>query len=578
LCGYSIASISLSHGGHKAVVVTTSNEMVEVRCKLAVPTAEELAEAAEAGGEGEGAIPASKGQLGDDLHVGPIISSHFLLSSSKIISSAAKLLSGGGFVTAGADRTVRIWQAMGEGDALTGFKPAKIIKMDAPCTAVSVSNVSLAVSLFGGENATRNGSIHLFSLPDGAFLMELPPSLNVAVKELKMSAEGNLIAVLRENSSLEIFVQTEGQWALRGTIQDSLSDQMTNFDLSVDNLFVRGFFTPSQDLKVFDINAGETFGKELFVALPPLTEVVVNKEEGEEPVAIPGAAQLEQLRSIQWASQNCPYNWDSVGVRSLELSTFPKRFDRSNYLLLSSDEVGIVEISRLPALTVFPTATILSRQFSAHTGPLCGLFFFEEGGARLLTLGEKDGVLRVWKVSYDGDEFEADPIDAVDGNEEAEKPPDEEEDGEGKTTLPELYDSGDEEDFEDGISLKKHVLRNAMPVTTSETATELGVVSRHPTSESILKSYCEAVDVKEISSLSHVCADALHVSETTLTPSDDLALDWVYGSTVRQTRNSVKYTSKGEIVYPAGAVAIIFDKVNNHQVLVSYVNGFGSYC
>jgi len=47
--------------------------------------------------------------------------------------------------------------------------------------------------------------------------------------------------------------------------------------------------------------------------------------------------------------------------------------------------------------------------FNAHLGGVSALAFIEEG-ARLVTAGAEDGTLRVWKVTYDMDEYEPDPV------------------------------------------------------------------------------------------------------------------------------------------------------------------------
>ena len=114
------------------------------------------------------------------------------------------------------------------------------------------------------------------------------------------------------------------------------------------------------------------------------------------------------------------------------------------------------------------------RKVKAHSGPVADLIFIEEGGAKLVTVGRTDGLVRIWKVCtldvrgvsainfpftvkyltefvqvvYDVDEYEPSPdeLEAVGGEEEeAAAPAEEEEEEEGQVKLPPIYDSGEEE-------------------------------------------------------------------------------------------------------------------------------------
>lgn len=50
-----------------------------------------------------------------------------------------------------------------------------------------------------------------------------------------------------------------------------------------------------------------------------------------------------------------------------------------------------------------------------------------------------------------------------------------------------------------------------------------------------------------------------------LVPTDELELSWVYGCSSRHTRAAVHYSREGTIVYPAGCLGVIYDKLNNTQ-------------
>lgn len=38
------------------------------------------------------------------------------------------------------------------------------------------------------------------------------------------------------------------------------------------------------------------------------------------------------------------------------------------------------------------------KKIKAHSGPVADLTFIEEGGAKLVTVGRTDGLVRIWKV------------------------------------------------------------------------------------------------------------------------------------------------------------------------------------
>eukprot|EP00602_Paraphysomonas_sp_CaronLab_P006133 CAMPEP_0185021562 /NCGR_PEP_ID=MMETSP1103-20130426/4257_1 /TAXON_ID=36769 /ORGANISM="Paraphysomonas bandaiensis, Strain Caron Lab Isolate" /LENGTH=2261 /DNA_ID=CAMNT_0027553167 /DNA_START=29 /DNA_END=6811 /DNA_ORIENTATION=- len=49
------------------------------------------------------------------------------------------------------------------------------------------------------------------------------------------------------------------------------------------------------------------------------------------------------------------------------------------------------------------------------------------------------------------------------------------------------------------------------------------------------------------------------------TPAHNVVLDWVYGYNAHSSRNSVYYSARGSLVYPAGAVVVIHDVAHNSQ-------------
>lgn len=122
---------------------------------------------------------------------------------------------------------------------------------------------------------------------------------------------------------------------------------------------------------------------------------------------------MDLLRGLTWASNSCPFNWDTKGALSLTLYSESPTTDRFNHILLTGLASGDIVIERVPmskyASKKYEIDPRKLRSFRAHLGGVAGLSFIDEG-ARLVTCGSCDGTLRVWKVNYDTDEFEPDPV------------------------------------------------------------------------------------------------------------------------------------------------------------------------
>lgn len=600
ISGYHIASAVLSSDATKAVVTTSTNDLIEVKCKIRQPTAEELQEAAEAAENPEGGVPGGLGKLGDDINTGPIVTSHFVpeyttpTKASPVITSLTRF-GGNGFISTGSDQTIRIWQTIGEGETATGYKVVKTIPMDSGITSVSSSSQNFAVALNGAGNATRLGSIHIFGLPEYNFLNDIT-DIKVEIRELRFAPEGTLLIAHGTDGIFYIFERNaeSGAWGLKGKLPSDENDVpyiSDRFDLSADNQFLRVYYPTLKNIKIFDI--GANFGKELFSSAEHTIATLPPPENPEEALTNPAFAIYEPIRSIAWSTNFAPYQWDTAGCPLLvqpapKDSPVPIIYDRSNSLLVGSTAEGLIQITRAP---VYFKRTILKDAYSnplvGHIGAISGLFFLDEGNSKLVSAGAHDGIIRVWKVTYDADEPEPDLGDAkIDGEGEEEKQVEEEEgeDGEKKATLPPTYDSGDEEDLYDLQKLKEHLTRVPIEASTNnannnkegENEDENAVPIREITSREIesieregpiLAKYISILGFANANELSKISAKSFNkISPTTVVPKEDLSVDWVYGSTVRPTRNAVRFTGDSLIVYPAGCLAVIFDKVKKKQI------------
>lgn len=459
LRSYSIRSLCLSPDSRRALVTTAASEVMELALFITPPTADEIAEAeaiaeaenaaraeaeaaaaaareaAIAAGEepteqaqGEevpfvSAVPSLERFLGDDVHKGPILSAHFAatIGAPAAVTSVCRVPAGG-FATCGADGTVRWWQGVG-GSEETGasvYTTAKVATMDSGCSAVDASAAHLAVALTGSPNKERVGSIHLFSLPDMQFVAQFSEPTQ-AITTLKFSPEGNLLVAASRDGVLYVYQSVEGAWSHKGvcganTVQ--VDTFATKLDFSADGLYVRCYFPQSQVYRLYDVS-GPAFGRDLTdltaVAAPPAKKAVA--EDGEEGEGAPAEEDpaasgppLDLLRSLTWASHSCAHHWDTKGALSHLL---PGATDRYNHLLLTATEGGAVAVERVPQPKYASKKQQLDTSklvtFTAHLGGVSALAFIDEG-ARLVTAGAQDGTLRVWKVLYDTDEFEPDPV------------------------------------------------------------------------------------------------------------------------------------------------------------------------
>lgn len=596
LVAYGIASLMISADTERLLVTTTSREVLEVRNRIKPLTPEEQAELAEAtenalaaiaaaaaAASEEGAPPAepilmpvAKGQLGEDLQGGAILTSHFLGSTatSSIVSPTLTRFNGNAFISAGVhDQTVRFWQIVGgEGDgAPVSYKVQKTLKLEVGVSAVHASSSLLAVALTSPTDLkhVKQGVIQLYALPDVTIVTELSDNKGT-ILDVKVSNEGNLIVAVSDDGSLYVYAQAEGVWTLKGTI--SLEGQViSGVDLSADNAFVKVFVPALSEVRIYDISA--TFGRELFAEYfrqlddaAKQVPVAPQLDENGDPIPPsddapkPGAAIVELLKAMSWTTFNVPHNWDTRGSVLLHSSgaAADTYYDRSNLILASTEAAlqGAVQLARIPALKFQPTANKPRLIRSTHIGPLNTLAFFDEGNSKLLTAGQLDGNIRVWKVTYDTEEPEPDVADPPPEAGEEKAAEEEDESSPGKAKLPVLYDSGEEEDYTDRARMKRHLLRPFSVETTKATED----IPKCVTSWANRIGYASTPECIKFTSKVLASEDV-----SSLPPMDDLVVDWIYGCTTRSTRNAVRYTQDNQVLYPAGTTAIVYNKVHQRQ-------------
>lgn len=493
-----INSICLHSSGTRLLVGLVSGELIEVSCvsNLVVTTQEPTA-------EGEAAVEITTDTIGTDVNGAPVLQSHWKSSTPDTMSPLPEIKITGlakhatGFVSIGDDKTLRLWQTV------EGQKLLKSVTLDTTCSSIATSSINVAVGLDQG----RAGLLQIYGLPGLEFISEVNVS-NQAITMIRLSAEGNIFAAAAAGKIL-VYSITDGVWNSLGEIE--LPGALIQMDLSADNTLLRYLCTGDEDIfGIFNVsnNPEKPFGEEV-----KSKEVIV---------------------AVAWASNFCPCSWDSKGVwDNVESATDMSMTDRFNSLFVQVIPDGNLNLKRVPVADYGKspyTPVSGSITLPAHNGTITSFAFIEEG-AKLVTAGI-DGLIKVWKVTYDTEEVEP---DIVGGEEE----PPAEEDGETKKEEPVFYDSADDEDLLDGPSLIKHL--------SEQIVTEEKMSALHPWGPTL------GVDV-----------NSAGTSESVL-PNDEIELVWAYGYTSRTARNCVKYTYDGKIIYPAASMGVIYDKVKGTQ-------------
>ena len=201
---------------------------------------------------------------------------------------------------------------------------------------------------------------------------------------------------------------------------------------------------------------------------------------GETVGAVPTVP--ETLKGLTFTSSSVLYSWDTKGIFNYfpfvgqELKKIPAS-DRSNGLFLTGHDDGALTLTRMPAFEYQPSFSSASSSSSlpppplnrivAHDGSMSSLAFVEEG-SKLITAGATDGLIIVWRVTYDTEEAEVEPPPPADGEGDEGKEEEEENDPD-KPRVVAIVDSDSDEDFKDGPErMRGHLTRRkaANPVDT----------------------------------------------------------------------------------------------------------------
>ena len=552
-----IVALSINNDSTKAVIGTASGDFFEVSLRATLPDGA-VEPAAEEGEEPAApAADAPQKRFGNDLHAGALASSHWAAGKAGKRKITGLVATEGGFLSSGSDGSVRKW-ACAEG---ARNKVVNTLTCDSGISTMAASAVQVAVALDETGLESRLGLVQLYNLADLKYVVALEECKGKNVQMMRFSADGNTLLVVTATEgagSILIYKQADAAWTKAFEIK--METTVVALDFHAEGTFIRvcdhtDFLHIYSTVKTEEMSIGDEF-----------FEADVKK-------LLYGAA---------WASATCPTSWDTQGLFvGLDFShTVPKPklppvvvqdedsaqlqpgevaeekveeevveeppvlpelvaklglTAKAQHLLLSTGRSGIITVTRYPAVQDFQDkdAVIGRKSFKAHLGDIAALVFLGEAQDRLVTIGKEDGMIIVWKVTYDLDEFEAEPEG---GNPDGEEEAVEVADGFG-------YDSAEDEDLFDGERMSVHLTRE----------------TKRPDDEAVaVKDWCISVD----RGLNDVVGPTALSTET---PNDELDLEWVYGYSARQTRASVQYDNDGRIVYPASTFGVVLEKATDAE-------------
>ena len=208
------------------------------------------------------------------------------------------------------------------------------------------------------------------------------------------------------------------------------------------------FSSDAQYVRVTDAARGVLSVRQLFYTAPPPVEPVdppppaAEGEEGEvgvpavvEPVEAPKGIPVgtecvdpEILRPMTFATNSVPCAWDLKGVWNAHagaIATTPKSSstepilacDRNEGLFVAALASGHLALTRVPQPLFVPCPGTLGvppgqQHVPSHVGRVGQMVFMEEG-SRLVTVGQDDGIITLWKVAYDTEEAEPSSMASV---------------------------------------------------------------------------------------------------------------------------------------------------------------------
>lgn len=243
--------------------------------------------------------------------------------------------------------------------------------------------------------------------------------------------------------------------------------------------------------------------------------------EADTGMYIPAAS---RLRDVRWATQTCTLGWSVQGIwppqrDGTEITTCDCNLFRGEdgTVIATGDNYGRVQLFRYPSTSSFS----LSKKYKVGSSPLTRVKFVS-GDAYLLALCGTDKSIIRWKHVRDRGENVAHDIIGRAGK---------------------IIE--DDDDVIHYFGLEKKI----------EIAIDVNDIKKNITSRPWIASIVAPSDISFLENISEC-----------IPPEVNFSIHHIFGVQNESTRNSVKYSSQGDIIYPSTKYVSVFNKKSNSQI------------
>eukprot|EP00752_Nemacystus_decipiens_P004400 g4020.t2 len=464
---------------------------------------------------------------GTNLHRGPLVQGHY---GHGVRGLAVHPTNPDQFASAGADRTVRIWNR-------ADLKMVKMCVLDTPaqCICYNPEGTMLAVGLGGGLVSDCGewgiqGESQEHRLPretnkkDGAWVALREKDLTVVheardskkpVSAIRWSPDGGTLAVASEDSF--VYLYNCGDYIAKAKCAGH-NGPVTHLDFSCDGQYLQCDSQKGGELLFFDAERGDQ--------MTPAN-----------------------LRDTEWETQSCVFGWPLQGAWGPLVDgcvlTAAARANNGEQLAIA-DGFGRVRLLRYPAVNDDQDF----RQYRGHGCPVRNCGFLADDRS-LVTSGGRDCAILLWSFEARADAEGAGMASSSSANggrdDQFTDDPDVETlvmADEDRLHHPDLRDLS-RWDQDRKVDLTKNGGSEAK-ICMEENADEAMFGPAKPWHRA-------------------VAAPSGAPPEDTRAPDNDLSLEWVHGYRGNDCRNAAMYTASGEVLFFAGSLVIRQNVPNNIQ-------------
>ncbi|CAN0063286.1 unnamed protein product [Pylaiella littoralis] len=456
---------------------------------------------------------------GTNLHRGPMVQGHF---GHGVRGLAVHPTNPDQFASAGADRTVRVWNRADR-------KMVKMCVLDTPaqCICYNPDGTILAVGLGGGlasdsgewigekEKQEHTITSNHTNKKDGAWVVLREKDLTVAheardskmpVRTIRWSPDGGTLAVASEDSF--VYLYNCGDYIAKAKCGGH-NGPVTHLDFSCDGQYFQCDSQKGGELLFFDTERGDQMSP-------------------------------ASLRDTEWETQSCVFGWPLQGAWGTLVDgcvlTVAARANNGEQLVVA-DGFGRLRLLRYPAVNDNQDY----RQYRGHGCPVRNCSFLADDRS-LVTSGGRDCAVLLWAFEPRADAEGVGVVDSYSTNGGVKYVL--EDDPEVETVVMADEDRARHPDLKDlsgwDQDRKMDRIKNGDPEATmlmEENADEENFGPAKPWHRA-------------------VAAPSSAPLEDMRVPDNDLVLEWVHGYRGHDCRNAAMYTASGEVLFFAGSLVV----------------------